>query len=366
MDVCVVGAGVIGATTAYHLARLGARVTMLDADPEPRGASAATFGWINANGKQPEHYFELNRDAMAAHEELARSFGEGTWLHGGGSVEWAAPEGAAALIARVEALSALGYPAEVIDGARLQALEARLAPANPPPQAAFFPSECWADTVVLIGLLLEAAQGMGAVVRRGVRVTRLDAGGDRRAVVVTDAQDQLSADIVLNCAGADAATLAGQAGLELETAGPPGLTAVTTPVAVQLARVVRAPGVHFRPETGGRLAIASPSIDAALSDGADTASLAERLVELAARVLPGIDGAAVDEIRAARRAIPPDGLPVVGRLADAPSVYHLVTHSGVTLAPLLGRLVADEIVADTESERLAPYRPARFAASLIS
>ena len=51
----------------------------------------------------------------------------------------------------------------------------------------------------------------------------------------------------------------------------------------------------------------------------------------------------------ARRAIPPDGLPLVGRLPDSPWLYHVVTHSGVTLAPLLGRLVAEEIVNDTDA-----------------
>jgi NADP-dependent 3-hydroxy acid dehydrogenase YdfG len=77
VDVCVIGAGIIGAATAYHLSLLGAHVTVIDATVVPRGASAATFGWINANGKQPDHYFELNRAGMAEHAELARELGDG-------------------------------------------------------------------------------------------------------------------------------------------------------------------------------------------------------------------------------------------------------------------------------------------------
>jgi glycine/D-amino acid oxidase-like deaminating enzyme len=366
VEVCVVGAGIIGAVTAYQLSRRGARVTVLDATLEPCGASAATFGWVNANAKQPEHYFELNRDGMEAYEDLRHALGEGSWLHGGGSVEWAGPDGGGALRARVEADGARGYPAEMIDAARLRELEPELAPGAAPTEAAFFPSEGTVDAVQLIGLLLAAAQGMGAVVRRGVRVEHLDVSRDGRAVVALDPSETITADVVVNCAGADAGTLAAQTGLMVETAGPLGLNAVTAPVSVSLGRVVRAPGVHFRPERGGRIMIASPSADAALAGGADTAGLAERLVDAAARHLPGIVGAAVEEARAARRAIPPDGLPIVGRLADAPWLYHLVTHSGVTLAPLLGSLAAEEILGGADDARLAPYRPARFKTSVSS
>jgi glycine/D-amino acid oxidase-like deaminating enzyme len=53
-------------------------------------------------------------------------------------------------------------------------------------------------------------------------------------------------------------------------------------------------------------------------------------------------------------------MPVVGAVPGAPDVYVAVTHSGVTLAPILGRYVTREIVDDARVEALAPYRPERF------
>jgi glycine/D-amino acid oxidase-like deaminating enzyme len=50
----------------------------------------------------------------------------------------------------------------------------------------------------------------------------------------------------------------------------------------------------------------------------------------------------------------------VGPLPDVSGYYLAVTHSGVTLAPALGRIVADEIVHEREEPRLAPFRPGRF------
>ena len=55
--------------------------------------------------------------------------------------------------------------------------------------------------------------------------------------------------------------------------------------------------------------------------------------------------------------------PVVGALPATPDVHVAVTHSGVTLAPILGRWVSAEVMDGTRTEALAPYRPERFAAA---
>jgi len=60
----------------------------------------------------------------------------------------------------------------------------------------------------------------------------------------------------------------------------------------------------------------------------------------------------------AARPIPADGLPAVGYVR--PGVYSVVSHSGITLAPLLGPLVAAEIAESVSLDILAPYRPTRF------
>jgi glycine/D-amino acid oxidase-like deaminating enzyme len=43
-----------------------------------------------------------------------------------------------------------------------------------------------------------------------------------------------------------------------------------------------------------------------------------------------------------------------------PGCYVIATHSGITLAPLLGELIAEEIVSGEMSDLLAPFRPDRF------
>jgi glycine/D-amino acid oxidase-like deaminating enzyme len=59
--------------------------------------------------------------------------------------------------------------------------------------------------------------------------------------------------------------------------------------------------------------------------------------------------------------MPADRLPIVGPVPGLDGLYLAVTHSGVTLAPVLGRLIADEIATGDQAWLLAPFRPARFA-----
>jgi glycine/D-amino acid oxidase-like deaminating enzyme len=59
--------------------------------------------------------------------------------------------------------------------------------------------------------------------------------------------------------------------------------------------------------------------------------------------------------------MPKDGYPIIGAGRVCPNLYLAVTHSGVTLAPLLGELATMEILDGVEVEMLAPYRQARFA-----
>ena len=58
--------------------------------------------------------------------------------------------------------------------------------------------------------------------------------------------------------------------------------------------------------------------------------------------------------------MPADGAPIFGFTPDAPGLYLAVMHSGVVMAPVVGRLATGEIVAGGEAEALAPCRLSRF------
>src|SRR5436190_13984992 len=117
--VVVVGAGAVGASVAYRLARGGARVTVVEAG-EPGGETTArSFAWLNANEKPPEPYHRLNAEGIDAHRRLRDALGDAPWLHETGNLIHApAGPAATALADRVGRLRALGYAAELVDTAR--------------------------------------------------------------------------------------------------------------------------------------------------------------------------------------------------------------------------------------------------------
>jgi glycine/D-amino acid oxidase-like deaminating enzyme len=99
-------------------------------------------------------------------------------------------------------------------------------------------------------------------------------------------------------------------------------------------------------------------------DGPDPARLTrdpqgvarEVMARLAAR-LPGAD-LQLAALGLGLRPVPRDGLPVIGEAG--PGLTLAVMHSGITLAPLVGELVAAEI-GGAPQDILSPYRPARFS-----
>jgi glycine/D-amino acid oxidase-like deaminating enzyme len=94
--------------------------------------------------------------------------------------------------------------------------------------------------------------------------------------------------------------------------------------------------------------------------------MATRILERARGVFSAARDAKVVEYRVGVRPMPADGHTIAGRIPGFANAWMIATHSGVTLGALLGRLIAEEIVRDTPSPMLAPFRPDRFTASSAS
>jgi glycine/D-amino acid oxidase-like deaminating enzyme len=86
---------------------------------------------------------------------------------------------------------------------------------------------------------------------------------------------------------------------------------------------------------------------------------AKRMLDLAKDYVPAIRNAAIEEAYIGWRPLPLDGLPVLGASPTRHDVYLAVMHSGVTLAPIVGQLAAQELVEGAISERLQEFRPGR-------
>ena len=360
-DVAVIGVGIVGASAVYALARAGARVVALDAGVPGAGTSSTSFAWVNSVRKEPEVYHRLNAEGMAAHRALARELGADGGYHEGGSLEWS--EGGDAekeLRTRVARLAARGYSATLVGRHEAQDLEPALGIPDHVKEVAFYAAEGWLDAPRAIGRLLAAS---GAEVRQGARVRPLRKRNDRVEAVVLD-DGEVEAESVLVCVGPGTQAFLDASGIVIPVGRVPGLLAVTSRPAQALGRVVHAPGIHLRPDASGGLLLGATDVDGLITEASprETAfAVAGQLLERAARVFPPAKDVRLVDARIGVRPMPGDGVTIAGRVPGFANAWMLATHSGVTLGPLLGRLIADEIVGGAPSAVLAPFRPDRFA-----
>ena len=364
-DIAVVGLGIVGASAAYAATRAGARVVALDAGVAGEGTSGTSFAWLNSVRKEPEAYHRLNAEGMAAHRELARELGAAAGHHEGGSLEWAtADEAERELRARVERLAGRGYPAAFLARERVSAMEPALVVPDAVREVAFYAADGWLDAPRLIRALLAAASARGADVRERTPVRSLRVRARHMQMVVADGE--VIAGSVLICVGASTHELLLPLGISIPVGRVPGLLVVTSPPAQSLRRVVHAPGVHLRPDAGGGLVLGADDVDAPAAEARSASrldELAALLLERAGRVMPAARGVKVVDRRVGVRPMPADRHTIAGRIPGLDNAWVIATHSGVTLGPLLGRLLSDEILGGVSDATLAPFRPERFALS---
>jgi D-hydroxyproline dehydrogenase subunit beta len=368
----VIGAGVIGASVAARLAAAGMTVTLLEQDQPGRAASRWSLAWMNSNDKFPRPYHDLNHAGVRAWAELAPGLDGAAWYRPVGHVELAeTADQADELAARIRRLTEWGYPAARIDPAEAAALEPSLQQTARAAAAAWFPDEGYLLTEPLIERLVARAKEHGATVLTGDRgrVTALAPGEVGTAAGVT-----VEADEIVCCAGRWTPRLA-----ELAGAGPdavplvawdtpgataPGFVVRVGPVPAQtLTRLVHTSNLALRPHPGGLLQLEAP--DAAVdlhTPRAELENWAAELFRRAQQTVSGLDDARIVRYQVCVRPMPAGGQSIIGRPPGTDHLYVAVTHSGVTLAAHLSRLIAAELTAAEPSAtgpsaELAPYRP---------
>ena len=366
INVTVIGAGIIGSAIAYTLAKRGATVTVIDKGRPGGGATSHSFAWINATAKHPVSYHNFNRRSLGIWDRFARDLDVDVGLRWGGQMEWAATDsGAVELKLRADQLHAWGYPCQILDGAQMAKLEPSLTPRQVT-SAIYSELDGMVEPTVASEACINGAASYGAKIKLKTEVSGLSANSASASVVAGG--ERIDADIVVLAGGVDNTLLADMAGITIPQQDSPGVVIRTNPLAQPLfsnVSVVYAPPleagrpeIHLRQCLDGSAMIGEGSQESLARD--DTQEHANELLSRAAEYVPGLKGATAIPVPVGYRPMPLDGFPVVGFSPKAPNVYLALTHSGVTLAPLLAQLATMEIVDGAQVELLRDYRPSRF------
>jgi len=360
--VVVIGGGIVGCAIALYLVDRGTNLVLVDADHPGDSASAVSFASISAFDKDPVDYYTLACAGMNSWSRFAGRLGGDVGYRRGGQIRWTAGPGDDAWLAeRVARAQAWGYPIQLVSERQLRDL---LPAAEPGPvgMAAHAARDAHVDPPAVLAachaVLREAGARLLLGARAAVRVVN-----DGVRVQVGD--ETLSPSVTVLATGAGSVAMAAPFGLDIPLVPSPGMLVVTTPTAPLTPGVVYLPGdpgppVHLRHRADSAVLIGQRSQEEVATDL--SGRHARAMVAQAARFFPTLGASRVERVQVGWRSLPADRLPIVGPVPGEPSLYLAVTHSGVTLAPALGRLVARELLDHVEEPLLTPFRPGRFSA----
>lgn len=370
-DAIIIGAGVQGASLAFHLAERGMRPLMLERATAAAGATGRSSGLVRM-------HYDVEREARLAW----RSYGYfSDWANrvGGecgftrvGFLQLVRPDEVEALRANTAMQQRIGISTEVVDADAVR----RLMPGiviEDGQAAAHEPLSGYADPTQTTGSLIAAAVAHGARIVQGCAVTGIRVAGNRVLGVDTP-RGAFDAPIVVDAAGAWAGRVAAMVGIEL-------------PLQVwrhDVAYLLRPPDIprhpvfidfqnafYSRPEGESLTLVAledgNPiSGDAGADAPVDAAApgFIERAAERLVQRLPEFARAGLHSAHSGQDGITPDQHPIIG--PAGPDGFWLdcgFSGTGFKTAPAVGASLAQLIAEGAgANDDLSIYRLDRFAA----
>jgi glycine/D-amino acid oxidase-like deaminating enzyme len=374
----VIGAGALGASTAYHLARRGASVTLVDQFAPGSQTSPRAAGLTNTKAAPTEIMARLTDEATETLARFERETGIELEFHRSGSVKAAyTTEGEARLLADLDVARALGIEIDLISPEAARRLAPWFEP-GAPRAIGYVPSDAYLEPSKLPIGYVRLATAAGARVLPFTPVTRL-IQEDGRVIGVSTPRGDLPADVVVDAAGGWARAVAAQAGVRLPmvpvrhqlfiTEALPTVEA-TQPV----VRLLEA-SVYVRPERAGLMVggyedaplVVDPS---ERGPGFQIANLEldlgvlRGLVDEVAEHVPILKDAPIAVHRGGLPTMTPDGQPLLGPVPGLDGLYVAsgCCVGGLSLSPAAGRALADLIVDGSCEPDLAPLGVERFRA----
>jgi glycine/D-amino acid oxidase-like deaminating enzyme len=374
-DVLVIGAGVNGASVAFHLARRGADVLVVERTTVGDGATGRSSGFVRM------HYdFEL--ESRLAFASLPYFTGWSELVGDGdpgfvrtGFLQLVPPAFAEALRANVAMHQRIGINTRVVDATQVTAIVPGIV-VDDVAAAAYEPDSGYADPTGTAAGFLAAARRAGARYQGNRRVSRLLVDGGRVTGIETDG-GRIEAGTVVLAAGAWSAELAGTVGLELpvqawrhDTAyfGLPAGRTADLPIVIDHGQEV-----YFRPE-GRELLLVGLEAGNVVGGSPDrpmaglASSTVEEMIERVCRRIPWMADGSFRTAHGGQDGITPDQRAILGpaSVGGGPDGLWLAcgfSGTGFKVAPAVGASMAEWILDGTPSTvDIRPFGLERFAA----
>jgi len=326
----------MGASVAFHLASLGARdVVLADRRGIAAGATSKAMGGVRQQFSTTAEV-RLAQASIRFFEELGPPLFEQVGYLFLATTE----EGLAELEERRELQAELGVPVERVDASFVDGLRT-----DDVVGAVNCASDGVADPPAVTRELVRRALKLGIELREGADAATIDA------------------DVLVIACGPWSGELAAKHGVELPIRPLCRQLLETGPLELPegLPMVLEAEnGFHFR-RRGGKLVLAmsDPEPRWGFEERVDESLIADRLARLHHRY-PAAADATIERSWAGLYDMTPDAHPILGEIADGVYAACGFSGHGFMQSPAVGRALAEEILGESPSLDLSPYRLDRF------
>jgi glycine/D-amino acid oxidase-like deaminating enzyme len=373
-DVAIIGAGLVGSSTAYYLAKGGVDVAVIERGNLNREASGANAGSLHLQIYIHPHFpddwidrirptIELIREAQKSWATMEERLGTDCGIRLGGGL-WVAetPDEMRLIEKKVAAENALGVMSEVHDREGIL----RLAPylGEHVTGGSFLIGEGFANPLLVTPAHVNAARKHGARFFADAAVSAIARDGSR--FVIETSRGRFSAGQVIAAAGAWTASIGRMVGLNLPVSGSIGQVSVTEGRPnIMLDHMLQhvGKGLTLKQSRQGTFIIGggwpglydrtrdrkSPSFDSIVGNA-----------WIAARTVPEIAKAQLVRAWGGMGSGSADGLPIVGESSIVRGFHVTYVPLGFSMGPIVGQIFSEKFLTGEASLPLAPYTPDRF------
>ena len=380
LDAIIIGAGVIGTTTALTLTNAGLRVLVIDRGNVASGTTSAGEGNILVSDKEPGPELELALHSRNAWFEINEDIGGRIELEAKGGLVVARNESAVSGLTHfADQQRKTGVDAQNVDSSELRKLEPYLS--HSITDGVYYPQDAQCQPMLATARILQAVQARGGNFLAHTNVTAVTTSEGRVTGVLTST-GTFEAPIVINAAGTWAGQIGELAGSYLPIAPRRGFILVSAPAPqLILHKVYSADYVANVSSSDADLqssAVVESTQSGTILIGASRErvgfkndmdySILRILARQAIELFPIL--ADIQLLRAYRgfRPYAPDHLPVIGEDSQVKGFWHNAGHegAGIGLAPASAELITDAILGRTSFMDASPFSPARFTAQVVS
>jgi sarcosine oxidase subunit beta len=369
-DVVIIGAGVIGCSTAYHLTRLGiADVAVVEMGQPGSGSTSKSASMLSLQFCHDEMQARLALGSYQRYMAFEEELGVPVDFKRTGWLTVASPPSAAQLLATAARLQQLGIATDVLSPAEIQALYPELNVADIA-VGTWGPDDGSIDPHMIVWGYVKSSSAAGARFQQGVRATGIRLVGGRVAGVETS-QGPIAAPVVVNAAGPWAIEVGRWTGLDLPILNRARTIMVTgtlpeIPPQRPFVEDLDA-GWYCRPEGDGVLMGMGQEPVADPDSTATTPQMLTAMIDTAMHRVPVLARASMLTAWTGVRPLTPDDRPILGLVREVPG---LVLNcgwggTGIIQAPIAGQLAAEAITTGSGiTMDLSPFSLARFASQL--